>query len=663
MRDELAALQLERSFEGSLEALTPAQRWHYFLRVNRMAKIEAAPVAVANYIDSKAVPQPTDAELKAFFEKYKEQYPLPDSPEPGFREPQRIALEYFRADMEKFASPEMVTEEEIKEHYEKNKEVYDQLEKGPAATKPATETPSAEKPTPQKPSAEKPGTEKPVDEKPAANKPADEKPATEGEKKPIDEKAKEAPKEPDAAGEKAKEPAKEPEKSEKEKEPAKDSKDTSAVGRTSPFVLAAWMQDEPAKDEAKAKDAEAMKGPEPVAKEEKPAEQPAAPAAAQQPAAKPAESAKDEAKAAEPPQPAAKEATPADKAAPAPAATPEKPAEPKAGLSDTLKSRIRRQVAYEKIEATFKGLREQMDLYRGKWQKYDAERIRRQGKAGETKESKAALTPPPRPDFEKLAKEKGLTAGRTELVSQWQMRESEIGASMVGRQVPVWQYAYSTLGKFSPERSEDFRGEFLFWKTEDIKERIPKFDDEGVEKEVLRSWKLIKAREPALAAAKDLAAGASKDKESLKQALAEHPDLAVVTPLPFSWITFGNVPLGSAPNAARISNVIGVDMAGEEFMKTVFGLEPGQAGVAMNAPQTVAYVIRLVEFLPSLDDLWKGFEKDDFSKYAPAAEADRQKIVQAWLQEIKTSAGFEWTPEHKTGQAAESGPREREEEE
>ena len=160
---------------------------------------------------------------------------------------------------------------------------------------------------------------------------------------------------------------------------------------------------------------------------------------------------------------------------------------------------------------------------------------------------------------------------------------------------------------------------YLFWKTEETKDRVPKFDDPGVREQVLQAWKLIRARPLGLKAAESLAAEARKAKKSLKQAFAGRPDLQVVMPPPFSWITFGNVPLGSAPNAARISEVSGVDYAGEEFMQTVFHLEPGQIGVALNAPQNVAYVIQLTDLSPSHDVLWKQFEVDDFSKYAPAA--------------------------------------------
>ena len=70
---------------------------------------------------------------------------------------------------------------------------------------------------------------------------------------------------------------------------------------------------------------------------------------------------------------------------------------------------------------------------------------------------------------------------------------------------------------------------------------------------VLREWKMVHARSLAMKAAEALAAEARKTEKPLKQAFADRPDLRVVLPPAFSWMTFGNVPLGSAPTAARIS--------------------------------------------------------------------------------------------------------------
>ena len=119
--------------------------------------------------------------------------------------------------------------------------------------------------------------------------------------------------------------------------------------------------------------------------------------------------------------------------------------------------------------------------------------------------------------------------------------------------------------------------------------------------------------------------------------------------------------MGSS-SEVRMSSVSGVDMAGTEFMETVFSLAPGEIGVAFNAPQTVAYVIRLTAMKPSQDALWTQFKVDDFSTYRSAADSAQQQIYGAWINEIKTSANLKWTPEYATAQqstARQSAPVDR----
>jgi hypothetical protein len=467
MRDELLAREVRLMFDVSLAGITPAERWEYFTRVKQMATIEAAPVAVANYV--ARVGEPSDEELKTLFETHQEDYPLPESPEPGFREPHKIALQWFKADQEKFAAS--VTEAQIKERYEKNKDLYDQVEKK---------------------------SDKKSEKKPAAAKP---------------------------------------------------------------------------------------------------------------------------------------------------------------GLTEATKTRIRREIADEKIMKIFEKLHDQMEQYRSQWSKYEVAMIQERSKKEELK-GKTPLPPAPsKLDFEKLAKENGLSTGQAPLAPQWETLSSPIGRSLVNGRDPVYHYAFLSLAKFRPAISIGLTGDFyLLWKTEETKDRIPNFDDPGVRERVLKAWKMIQARPLAMKAAESLAADARKAKEPLRRAFAGRPDLHVVLPPPFSWITFGNVPLGSAPNAARISAVTDVDFAGDEFMRTVFRLEPGQTGVALNAPKTVAYVIRLTGLSPSQKVLWSEFEVDDFSKYAPAAAEDQRQIARAWLNEIKASANMEW--KRKPDRMMESGPRE-----
>ena len=77
LREELLALRLRALFHQITPpnqlnefglALPPGQRWDYFKRVSRYATVELAPVPVERFL--KDVPEPSDADLKKFFETH-----------------------------------------------------------------------------------------------------------------------------------------------------------------------------------------------------------------------------------------------------------------------------------------------------------------------------------------------------------------------------------------------------------------------------------------------------------------------------------------------------------------------------------------------------------------------------------------------------------------
>jgi len=618
MREVLAARQVEQTFGVSLAGLTPAQRWHYFNRVARTAKIEALPVPVDRFVDGIA--DPSEETLKTFFKENKDRHPMPTSPEPGFREPPKVALEYVRIDLDKLES--LVTDAEIEQRYEKNKDAYDRLEKKPAAETPAEPTGSAAEPN-AKP-AEPTG--------PAM--PAGEQPTTEKTDKPA---------------EKAEQPGEE--KKSNEASP----KDASAVDRPSPFRLASWA--EAATDEkAEEKPVETSSGAgfKPAATEEKP--DVTSSGAGFKPAA--TEEKPDVTSGGAGFKPATTEVKPATTEV-KPAATEEKPA---GGLTEAIKNRIRQEIVSEKLLGIEKAFSDPLDQYRRAWSRHLAEKIRWDAKTDNEKKNAPEPVPPSRPDFEQIAREQGLTVGNTPLATQWEVQDTEIGASLVDGRSPAWQVAFEAFSPFTLKRSwaTGPKNEmFLFWKEQESKDRVLKFTDPGVRDQVLRAWKLVQARGPALKAAKALAEEARQSGKPLAETFAGQADRNVVAPPPFSWITFGNVPTGSAPEAARLSTVPGVELAGEEFMKTVFGLEPGGIGAAMNAPETVAYVVRVIEFAPPTDDLWRRFEVEDFRKYAPAAQQYVRQIQQAWLDSLRKDAALQWAEGRKPDQQAESESEDR----
>ncbi len=101
---------------------TPAERWDFYTRLNRKVTAEFLPVSVKDFVDK--IPEPSPAELQSFYDQYKNDYPVATSPTPGFKQPYRALFDYVKADNAKLLEQALatVTEQEIKDHYEKYKD-------------------------------------------------------------------------------------------------------------------------------------------------------------------------------------------------------------------------------------------------------------------------------------------------------------------------------------------------------------------------------------------------------------------------------------------------------------------------------------------------------------------------------------------------------------
>ena len=134
LRFELAVLNVQEMFSplfsrvGRMGATfrgdTPADRWDYFCRLNRKVTVEMVALPVEKFVND--VPDPSDAQLHAFYDQYKDSFPQPNSPTPGFKQPMRAQYQYFKADDEKLVAQELpkVTEKEIKDYYDQFKDVF-----------------------------------------------------------------------------------------------------------------------------------------------------------------------------------------------------------------------------------------------------------------------------------------------------------------------------------------------------------------------------------------------------------------------------------------------------------------------------------------------------------------------------------------------------------
>lgn len=128
IREELAARELQLFFLWGVQPRTPAEHYDAYLKARRQVEIEAVAVPVADF--EGEVADPTQAELLAYFEQYRDAFDFPqpvegtplDLPTPGFRIPQRMQFQFVVADTEAMIEAEMtqITEDELVEYYNAN---------------------------------------------------------------------------------------------------------------------------------------------------------------------------------------------------------------------------------------------------------------------------------------------------------------------------------------------------------------------------------------------------------------------------------------------------------------------------------------------------------------------------------------------------------------
>ncbi len=637
MKSVLLTMRMEDLFQVSLAGITPGERWDYFQRMNRKGTVESAAVPVVRFIDQVA--DPDEATLTEFFDKYKKDYPNPASPEPGFRIPHRVEIEYFKADYNKFAQATKVSDEDVRKYYEEHKEDY---KREPLPSNEPTKGPVL----PSLPEPAAPATKATEPEKKSESVPAK---ASEGK----------AQEKPESAASKASKDEAEKKTDTKPAETAAPKKDSSSVKGASPFRFVSYGENS---DPAAAKDTDAKSEPKKAEKTEAtkaaPAEKPAAtpPSPAPQSPAKETtakETTAKEAPAAEKPAPkaeAAKKEAPA--ATSEKATTPEKPeAKPAAGaaaekpkpteylplkdVQDEIRRQLARQRTREAIDKLFDGLKETLNAYNNEWTLYDAS----------VQDNTAGTTQPPvRPDFVKLSAGTALEARKTGLITPYEAIELDLGKSQ-GEQGTFLKTAFAqSLLKFRPLTSEDIEGNrYLFWKVGGAEEQIPKLSDSAIHQEVLHTWKMVQARSLAKAEATKLAEEARKANKPLKDVFAGRQGITVMESGPFSWLTYGSLPqMAWNRRPPMLSTVEGVDAPGPDFMRTVFRLAPGEVGVATNEPETVSYVVRAVKFTPSPDVLWTMFLEEHVGRYMAAAAQDAQETMASWLNHLRQSSGLEW---------------------
>lgn len=629
LRTELLAQHMRMMAGSGVFAMSPGLAWDAFNRLNRRVKTELLPLPIEDF-KSRVTAQPTEEEISALYEEGKSRYPSPDLPDPGFKRRRQIAFQYLKADFENYLQQEMAaaTKEQVEEYYEKNKVDFKVTESPPAEEKKPAAEPAADdaaakqsaaeleklgpKPAEAKPEEGKPAEPKPVEMKPEPAKPAD-APETESAKTP-DPAAKEVELDLDAPAPEAPS-AKEGQSKQSQHSTPRRRAETVFVS----FNAAEAAKEQEAAEEAKpaAKQETAKEEAKPAAKEETPKEEakPVAPPEAMpsEPASAKAEEKKDEAQ--------------------------ESPAKykPLAEVEQEIRRNLARAPAQDKVTAALNSARTELRKY---FQTHASWRAR--------SKTEPNLPEPTPPDVKQLAEKHGLIGGETPLVDELQIGDYELGKafdfSFEGNQFrrkSFAEIAYNgRLPLYQPDQIRSFEVdvEFLYWKTKEAEPFVPALPD--IRDEVVEAWKSKEAFQRAKAEAEKLARAAKGDKplkESLDATLAKN----VLEPPEFTWLTRGAMPMGSG--APMLNVVEGVEHAGQDFMKAVFALRPGEVGVAVNTPQTVAYVIRLVSESPQEEQRRTQFVEGGLTgDMGFLARVELQGFLNQWHRDLEKEMQVKW---------------------
>jgi len=318
---------------------------------------------------------------------------------------------------------------------------------------------------------------------------------------------------------------------------------------------------------------------------------------------------------------------------------PEVQCEPLESVKDKIREQLAREQANARIDAVFSAIAGDVTRYAEDYALWQARQV-------------ASAEPPKAPDIEVIAKKQGLESGRSELATASQaIAGGGIGQSFefipdpgsrFGIRQQNWLeaiFGQNTIAR-RPVTSRDVAGNrYLSWKIDDQPEATPAF--EAIRDNVDFSWRIVEGRGLARKKAEEIAAQANAAKQSLEATVAGKTDLKVVQTGPFTWLSVGATP-NSPPS---ISQPEGVAMPGEEFMRAVFRLEPGETSVAFNEPRTVCYCIRLISLDPPAAELRDRFleARSDPRRSSMVAQQEFSESFGRWIEGLEKQYGLKWS--------------------
>ncbi len=598
LRKELVSQQAQYMFAASVTNVSTGELWELHKQLNLRYRIEAFPIDVeklkADFKASDAKPE----ELMALFNKGKDRVPNPDLPEPGFKTPHRIAFGYCTVDYEVFLknAKAKVPEDKAVERYTKGIAQGDFRKPKLPVKEKAKETTSEET---------KPGEEKKPAE-PEKTEPKPGEPAAE-EKKPAEKPTE---KKPESAKEK---PAEKP-------------------AEEKPAGVAVICQEEPAKE---------TKTEEKNPADPKPAEE-------KTPAKEATKSDQDKTPSAE---------KPAGEKTEDPAKT-EKKEEPEEILHKTYEE-VRDDILTELAQADATQLRDAavrdaMDELR----QYSTKLKRFEESKAESQEDKLVVVEDPG-EFHSVAfaNKHKFAWGKTNLVDRHQAASTVLGQNAILQQGPQGSITFAQMAFFvsanlyDPQEASSFVGDtkYIYWRIDDQPEQAVELEKDGslpaaVKAQVEQAWLKQKAFDAAKKRAEELAAKVKGT--SLRGVVGKTEEAKIAQPVPFSMFTSNGVPLifGGQPEYSQPN---GIPLAGKEFMDVVFSLKPGEAGVALDQPHNVVYVIHVLADEPSLEIRREMFlsamQRGSMSDLMRFAGLEKQGEMQSLFDDLEKHFSVKWT--------------------
>lgn len=207
--------------------------------------------------------------------------------------------------------------------------------------------------------------------------------------------------------------------------------------------------------------------------------------------------------------------------------------------------------------------------------------------------------------------------------------------------LPRWRL-YDPLELSDAKFRDEGGHRFLAWKIQDDEARMPSLDE--VRAEVVRTWKLQKARPLAEAEAKRIASAAEKAGGGAKVREVAGK-LPVVTTEPRPKMAPAALMGMNALGGYRLSEIFEIPHAGDSLRDALYKLSPQTAAVAPDATKTTYYVLTLrsrdeAEF----DRLYAAGMADSF--YSQAMQATRSRLIEEWRQSLREKAGLpaDWAP-------------------